>query len=70
MEQRYARMITRPQLRKLIATFNEQGCTRDERLAAASAVLCRRVETFNDLGQDEASHLIDRFEQMRIDQRW
>jgi hypothetical protein len=52
--------ITKPQLGKLMAIFNERGITdRAERLAIVAGHLGRPIDSANDLSKVEASRLIE-----------
>ena len=57
--------ISAPQLKKLMALFNEHGYVeRNARLALAVSVVGRDVESSNDLTKTEAARLIDHLENL------
>lgn len=59
--------ITEPQIRKLMAIFNEQGIkAKDERLKVLSAMAGRDLASSKELSKAEASTIIDKLEQLPV----
>lgn len=56
-------LITEPQSKKLHAMVNERGLTREQKLAGASTIIGREIESTSDLTKEEAARVIDSLEQ-------